>query len=727
MVFRHASSPLYTLNTLSLWLSLAALASVVVQRITHAPSTLYPLLGRGRSRLEPLLPQQDASILLLMVPPPQHEPLVRDWRRWAAAVDRNTRSLSTAVAGVDTAVSLWVVSWSNADLPVPVREWLEAPETCSPAGRFVRCLVQEAPADASVAAVYEEALRRSRTARARFHVVVGADSLLEHPDTLAVLLKAFSQQVAAGDDGHRKDEEEEHVHGDDERPAIMAPVLRRRQLAVPSASGKLNFWCRFGENGERRDPPEVVAGITTSGGGDGSAAAAAAVAGSSLIEVPAVHSTYAIDLGHRRAADLTYLAQGEETRPFLKRRRGNPIDAALALSRSARQAHAPILVSNALDFGYWGDDWGDDDDVTDGGDGGSGDGGGGEEDVASSSRKDSSRRKHDRDRDGDPAPIIDRWSCSNFGQFNHTYVINMVKRRPERHAYMRKLAVQHGFRPTYHAVDGKAVLPTDADHKRAISGSATRGNGAAAAAAATGGGGDVLLVKTPGPLGGTHAVRQMPAYRTGFFVDPATGREHPRPSATGRNMTKGEFGCFLSHYEIWQDVVRKGFDTALIFEDDVVFLDRPSGGGSRAPSGFVAGVERVMRNIKAGALHWDVLYLGSHSQAGRWGQNETWVGPELLRPAFTYGLYAYAVTRRGAQKLLDAKPLLNMIPSDDFVSAMYDGHAVTRYRDAQAFPARDVVALVVRPPLADVPGYHGDGTGYSDTDEVGKEGGYDKN
>ena len=56
------------------------------------------------------------------------------------------------------------------------------------------------------------------------------------------------------------------------------------------------------------------------------------------------------------------------------------------------------------------------------------------------------------------------------------------------------------------------------------------------------------------PNGHVRRIKQMGSYRTGFHVN-ANGRETGAPSRTGRNMTRGEFGCFLSHYQIWEDMV----------------------------------------------------------------------------------------------------------------------------------------------------------------------------
>ena len=37
----------------------------------------------------------------------------------------------------------------------------------------------------------------------------------------------------------------------------------------------------------------------------------------------------------------------------------------------------------------------------------------------------------------------------------------------------------------------------------------------------------------------------------------------------GRPLTFGEIGCFMSLYNIWQDMVARDLNTVLILEDDI--------------------------------------------------------------------------------------------------------------------------------------------------------------
>jgi hypothetical protein len=62
-------------------------------------------------------------------------------------------------------------------------------------------------------------------------------------------------------------------------------------------------------------------------------------------------------------------------------------------------------------------------------------------------------------------------------------------------------------------------------------------------------------------------------------------------------ITKAEWGCAMSHVRIWRDIVEKGYETTLVFEDDVVL----------SPN-FTVKLEQVMSELPD---DWDFLNLGA--------------------------------------------------------------------------------------------------------------------
>ena len=64
-----------------------------------------------------------------------------------------------------------------------------------------------------------------------------------------------------------------------------------------------------------------------------------------------------------------------------------------------------------------------------------------------------------------------------------------------------------------------------------------------------------------------------------------------------RTLTKGEIGCFLSHWRLWLHVVKHKYQRSLILEDDL-----------RLELDFNARFHEVMRDIDTHRPAWDLMY-----------------------------------------------------------------------------------------------------------------------
>ncbi|KRY40897.1 Cullin-1 [Trichinella spiralis] len=115
-------------------------------------------------------------------------------------------------------------------------------------------------------------------------------------------------------------------------------------------------------------------------------------------------------------------------------------------------------------------------------------------------------------------------------------------------------------------------------------------------------------------------VKQMPDYRDPY---------HKRP------MTLGEVGCFLSHYNVWRDMLDRGYRRAVIFEDDLRFT-----------RSFRRQVGVVMAELDANVPDWDLVYLGrkrlNPDQDGPLVENCSFVS----HVGYSYWTLAYALSRR---------------------------------------------------------------------------------
>jgi len=131
-----------------------------------------------------------------------------------------------------------------------------------------------------------------------------------------------------------------------------------------------------------------------------------------------------------------------------------------------------------------------------------------------------------------------------------------------------------------------------------------------------------------------------------------------RDPILGRVLTRGEIGCFLSHYHIWE-MVAAGNEPVAIFEDDVV-LHKP-----------LSEVEHLLGNH-------EMMYL-VYSEVTKKGRKS--VGEHLWRPCYPYWLAAYVLTPSGAQKLIDTNISHNIIPCDEYVPRMTDRLDVVALKD----------------------------------------------
>uniref|UniRef100_A0A3P9M7U0 Cerebral endothelial cell adhesion molecule n=1 Tax=Oryzias latipes TaxID=8090 RepID=A0A3P9M7U0_ORYLA len=168
---------------------------------------------------------------------------------------------------------------------------------------------------------------------------------------------------------------------------------------------------------------------------------------------------------------------------------------------------------------------------------------------------------------------------------------------------------------------------------------------------------------------------------------------------SGRTLTKGEVGCFLSHYYIWKEV--RGH-SSLILEDDVRFQ-----------ANFKRRVLRLMEEVEQVELDWDIIYLG-RKQVNPGKEEAVENIRNLVMADYSHWTLLYAISQQGAQKLLNAEPLSKMLPVDEFLPIMYDKHPNEEYKSH--FLNRNLQAFSTRPLLVEPCHYAGDPQWVSDTE-----------
>ncbi|XP_077986658.1 procollagen galactosyltransferase 2-like [Glandiceps talaboti] len=232
--------------------------------------------------------------------------------------------------------------------------------------------------------------------------------------------------------------------------------------------------------------------------------------------------------------------------------------------------------------------------------------------------------------------------------FDEIYMINLVRREDRRNRMMtifKELGIEAKHVP---AVDGKKLTQSEID---------------------------------------TLGIQMLPG-----FADPYNGRE----------LTKGEIGCFLSHYQIWKEVLEKRYSKVLILEDDIRFHYK-----------FKPELIEMMRELEGLDLKWDLVYIGRKRMNP---DKEFYVSgsKHLVWPYYTYWTLGYILSQKGALKLLDADPLPKLLPVDEYLPIMFNKHPEKDW--AKHFWPRDLMALSAEPLLIEPTHYTGEPNYFSDTE-----------
>uniref|UniRef100_A0A667YPU1 Si:ch211-13f8.2 n=1 Tax=Myripristis murdjan TaxID=586833 RepID=A0A667YPU1_9TELE len=132
---------------------------------------------------------------------------------------------------------------------------------------------------------------------------------------------------------------------------------------------------------------------------------------------------------------------------------------------------------------------------------------------------------------------------------------------------------------------------------------------------------------------------------------------------SGRVLTRGEIGCFLSHYNIWKQTVEQELQQVLVLEDDVRFEPR-----------FRSRLTATMDDVKRTGLDWDLIYVGRKRLQVT--EPESWVKgvSNLVHPDYSYWTLGYVLSLQGAKRLIEAEPLSKMLPVDEFLPIMFNKH-----------------------------------------------------
>lgn len=155
-------------------------------------------------------------------------------------------------------------------------------------------------------------------------------------------------------------------------------------------------------------------------------------------------------------------------------------------------------------------------------------------------------------------------------------------------------------------------------------------------------------------------------------------------------LSRGEVGAFCSHVRIWKDIVEQGHPYAVVFEDDVQFVDN-------FREKFTDQFEWICNNLG----DWDIIYLGGRqlnsTQPGYcevefakpseyYHQTEYKLisGDSLETPIifcnklFFMGAFSYCISNKFARELLNHLRTAIQLKSLDLMIRIYQCHADKR-------------------------------------------------
>lgn len=108
-------------------------------------------------------------------------------------------------------------------------------------------------------------------------------------------------------------------------------------------------------------------------------------------------------------------------------------------------------------------------------------------------------------------------------------------------------------------------------------------------------------------------------------------------------LKRGEIGCSLSHYKIYEEILKNNAEISLVLEDDVFFVD-----------GFNIKFNMIMKRIKN--INWDIFYLGINCYTDCCKEGE-YIGSKIhgiyCPKHVVAGTHGYLIKKQSIKKIMD--------------------------------------------------------------------------
>lgn len=108
-------------------------------------------------------------------------------------------------------------------------------------------------------------------------------------------------------------------------------------------------------------------------------------------------------------------------------------------------------------------------------------------------------------------------------------------------------------------------------------------------------------------------------------------------------LSKGAVGCYLSHYNLWNELLLSTDDNFIIFEDDTL------------PTFEYSEIKTILNEVPK---NWDIILFG-----GLYNRNNVVKNTRLCRVKRFYCMHAYIISKSGAKKLQCILPIKQQIDS----------------------------------------------------------------
>ena len=119
-----------------------------------------------------------------------------------------------------------------------------------------------------------------------------------------------------------------------------------------------------------------------------------------------------------------------------------------------------------------------------------------------------------------------------------------------------------------------------------------------------------------------------------------------------RDVTPGEAGCILSHYQCIYNAYKDGLNNILIFEEDF----------------YSYGKFPTQTELNSIPVDASLVYLDRSQQCPDWDEQR--INDYVTKVGYTYNNHAYIMTRKGMKEVIDSAILNNIIVSDEFFPAI---------------------------------------------------------